>query len=243
MIHTLSLLTPDEAARAVTVLSSIPEPPNARDYVGWVDGKQTARGPAAAVKQSEVLHVTQRGGHPLEDDPTYNDVWQLQWWLQDKLTNNIELQRRCMPARITTPAFVRYREGAYYGPHVDAAVINGVRTDLSVTVWLSNAINYDGGELLIGDPYDDDVAGGRQPQGWVTVYPSTSIHQVTPIKQGVRLVAIAWIQSRVRNPAHREILYDLGCVERALVEREGKTGEGDLLAKTYCNLMREWVEL
>lgn len=241
MIHTFQLLSTDETAHACAVLSSIPDPPNARDYVGWVDGKQTARGPAAAVKQNEVLHVTQRGGHPLEDDPTYNDVWQLQWWLQDKLANNIELQRRCMPARITTPVFVRYREGAYYGPHVDAAVINGVRTDLSVTVWLND--DYRGGDLRVGYIDEGEALPLACSAGYCVVYPSTQIHQVDRVTEGVRLVAIAWIQSRVRNPAHREILYDLGCVERALVEREGKTGEGDLLAKTYCNLMREWVEL
>jgi PKHD-type hydroxylase len=74
------------------------------------------------------------------------------------------------------------------------------------------------------------------------LYPATSLHQVTPVTGGVRLVAVTWIQSLIRDPGQREILFDLDTARRTLFAREGKSREFDLMSKSLTNLLRLWAE-
>ena len=50
------------------------------------------------------------------------------------------------------------------------------------------------------------------------------------------------VRSFVRDPAQRELLFDLETARRRLFEREGKTAEADLLDKCAANLMRMWCD-
>lgn len=45
--------------------------------------------------------------------------------------------------------------------------------------------------------------------GSMLVYPSSSLHRVDPVTSGVRWAAIGWVQSRIRDPQNREILFEL----------------------------------
>jgi len=65
---------------------------------------------------------------------------------------------------------------------------------------------------------------------------------VEPVTRGERMVAAGWVRSTVRDPAHRELLFDLETARRRLFDRDGKTAEGDLLAKCAANLMRLWCD-
>ena len=115
-----------------------------------------------------------------------------------------------------------------------------MRTDLSVTVFLSDPEDYDGGELVI------ESAAGEQDvklaAGDAVVYPTTFLHRVAPVTKGERLAAVTWVRSLVRDAAKREMLFDLETARHALFERLGKTPELDLLAKTQSNLLRRWAE-
>src|SRR4051794_6261596 len=48
--------------------------------------------------------------------------------------------------------FSRYEEGMHYGAHVDDALMEGMRTDVAFTLFLSEPASYAGGELAIESP-------------------------------------------------------------------------------------------
>jgi PKHD-type hydroxylase len=77
----------------------------------------------------------------------------------------------------------------------------------------------------------------------MVLYPSSTLHRVEPIAQGVRLVAVAWVQSLVKDPAERELLFDLDTARQAIFAKDGKTAEFDLISKSHANLLRKWGEI
>jgi PKHD-type hydroxylase len=160
----------------------------------------------------------------------------------DALAANSVFATAVMPQRIGPPLFARYTPGMSFGNHVDNAVMGDdhLRTDVSVTVFLAEPGDYDGGELVI------DTPGGEQsfklPAGAAVAYPSTTLHRVTEVTRGTREVAVTWVQSLIRSAERRELLFDLERARRALFDREGKTAEFDLLHKVASNLRRMWVE-
>lgn len=149
------------------------------------------------------------------------------------------------PNVILMPKFSRYVPGMAYGPHVDDAIMGAqgnVRTDIAITVFLSDPASYDGGELTL------ELHGGpikvKLPAGHAVAYPANTLHHVAEVTRGERLAAILWVQSLVRDPAKREILFDLESLRRGLWQKSGgvKTPESDLAAKSYVNLLRLWAE-
>ena len=144
------------------------------------------------------------------------------------------------PKTIIGPLFSRYQSGHAYGTHVDDALIAGSRTDVSFTIFLSPPDTYEGGELILDTPAGEESF--KLPPGSVITYPATTLHRVAPVTGGERLVAAGWVRSYVRDPARRELLFDLETARRRLFDREGKTAEGDLLAKCAANLMRMWCD-
>jgi PKHD-type hydroxylase len=115
-----------------------------------------------------------------------------------------------------------------------------VRTDVSVTVFLSAPEDYDGGELVIEAPGGESAY--KLEAGAAVAYPASTLHRVNEVTRGTREVATLWVQSLVRSTEQRELLFDLERARRTLFEREGKTAEFDLLHKTASNLRRMWVE-
>lgn len=158
------------------------------------------------------------------------------------LQANPVLQSMALPRRILPPLVSRCEAGQGYGTHVDDALIGaaGIRSDLSVTVFLSDPETYAGGELMVETLAGEDDA--KFPAGDAVLYPSSLLHRVAPVTAGQRLVAVTWIESRVRDPGQREILFDLDRVRRAIFDKEGKTGTFDLVAKSYANLLRSWAD-
>ena len=144
------------------------------------------------------------------------------------------------PKTIIGPLFSRYQPGHVYGTHVDDALIAGSRTDGSFTIFLSPPDTYEGGELILDTPAGEESF--KLPPGSVITYPATSLHRVAAVTSGERLVAAGWVRSYVRDPAPRELLFDLETARRRLFDRDGKTAEGDLLAKCAANLMRLWCD-
>ena len=85
-------------------------------------------------------------------------------------------------------------------------------------------------------------ASGEQsvklPAGDAVLYPAGTIHHVSPVKRGERLVAVAWVQSVVRDPARRELLYGLNLAREKLLQSAPRR-----LNAAYLNLIRMWSEL
>ena len=80
--------------------------------------------------------------------------------------------------------------------HVDEALFPStppMRSDLSCTIFLNAPGDYDGGELTM-QLGEQELAYKLEP-GSALLYPSTTIHRVTPVTRGVRIAAITWLQS------------------------------------------------
>jgi PKHD-type hydroxylase len=193
----------------------------------FVDGKATAGWSARLVKSN-----LQASRGP--------DLERVRGLIDTRLREHPVFALAVRPKTILGPMFSRYEPGHAYGTHVDDALMGGVRTDVSFTLFLADPDNYDGGELVI------DTAAGEEafklPPGSAVAYPSSTLHRVTPVTRGARLAAIGWVRSFVRDPAQRELLFDLETARRRLFDREGKSADGDLLAKCAANLVRMWCD-
>ena len=191
------------------------------------DGRAAAGWSAALVKDNEQATV----GRPLSA-------------LRDLIVHCIlahEVFAAAVRPKALTPLIVsRYGQGRRYGTHVDDALMAGMRTDVSFTLFLADPDNYDGGELVIETSAGEDSF--KLSAGSLVAYPSTTLHRVEPVTRGERVAAVGWARSLVRSAERRELLFDLDRARRALFSREGKSPEFDLLSKTHANLLRMWMD-
>jgi PKHD-type hydroxylase len=191
----------------------------------FVDGKSTAGWHARLVKHNHQL------------DGSTAIASEAKTIVLEALHRNPLFQMAARPKTIRPPLFSRYEAGMSYGSHVDNALMGGtateppMRSDLSLTLFLSPTSAYEGGELVVETPHGEEAI--KLEAGAMVVYPSSTLHRVEPVTQGVRLVAVTWVQSLVRNPEEREILFDLDTVRQAIFNQSGKTPEFDLISKIY----------
>ncbi|MEX0732008.1 MAG: Fe2+-dependent dioxygenase [Aquisalimonadaceae bacterium] len=164
----------------------------------------------------------------------------LQALVTSALQRDVLFQLAAMPLRVLPPIFSSYETGMEYGEHTDDALIGPIRTDMSLTVFLSDPNSYDGGELIIESStgYNDI----KLPAGDAVLYPATAIHRVAPVTRGERLAAVTWIQSSVRDSARRELVFELDMTRRSLLAQQGKTRDFDTLSKCHANLLRMWAD-
>jgi PKHD-type hydroxylase len=198
----------------------------------FVDGQKTAGFRAKRVKHNEQLSPK---------DESRKKIDQL---VTDSLWRNPEFNRAAVPRMINRPLFSRYTAGMDYGLHVDDALMGGrqkMRSDLSVTVFVSEPGEYEGGELEMASPYGPQRV--KLGAGAAVVYPSSTLHRVRPVTAGERLAAVTWVQSYVADPTRREILYDVDRLRRRLGQIDPDSQETDLAFKTYANLLRMWSDL
>ena len=164
--------------------------------------------------------------------------------LMAALLKNELFTQHVLPHRVLPFMFNRYDAGMEYGGHVDNAIMGGgdpMRADLSITVFLTDPADYDGGELVIHS--DAEAQSVKMSAGSAVIYNSTSIHKVTPVTRGSRLAGVTWAQSFVRDEARREILLDL--MDLARWARNVAPGSVEVMKinKIRANLMRMWAEL
>lgn len=155
------------------------------------------------------------------------------------------LQAAVVPLSMTQAIFNRYDVGMEYGQHVDAAVMGAagemLRSDVAVTIFLSDPQSYTGGELVVNSRGVEHAF--KLEAGAAIAYPADSLHHVAPVTSGSRQAAIIWVQSQVRDPGRREILWDLENAKRGIFEREGKSPVFDAVSKSHSNLIRMWAEI
>lgn len=205
----------------------------ALDKAPFVDGRLTAGSAAKKVKNNQ------------EMDRSAAARDQLNRTAMNALVANSAFQHAALPLRLATPFFARYTSGMAYGDHVDDPIMGGrgtqYRSDVSATLFLSPRDSYEGGELRIQTPF-----GPREVKldaGDAVIYPSSSIHQVTPVTSGQRLVMITWMQSMVRDPQRRELLYELHLAREALLETAADAASTHQVDRSYVNLFRMWAEV
>lgn len=78
-----------------------------------------------------------------------------------------------------------------YGWHVDFGGA-GPNRKLSLVLQLSDPVEYEGGVLEL-KPHGDTIMRMRKQRGLITVFPSWTLHQVTPVTQGSRQSLVLWV--------------------------------------------------
>lgn len=153
------------------------------------------------------------------------------------------MQFLVIPKRIMAPVFNRYDPGMYYQDHVDFPLLGPeprMRADLSVTLFLSDVDEYEGGELVVGA--SDGERRFKLPAGQALVYSASTLHRVEPVRAGSRLAAVTTIQSHVRGETERALLADVVALWRRIEEMAPAGEERRLAAKIHHNLIRLWSE-
>ena len=231
LLHIPEILTPAQLVQMRAALAA----------AEWIDGRATVGAQGAQVKRNQQLddHSPLRG--------------QLGDLVLAALAASPLFHAATLPKRILPPRFNRYAGGGEYGFHVDGAVmgVSGhagmseqMRSDVSCTLFLNEPDEYEGGELIISDTYGEHEV--KLPAGDLIVYPSSSLHRVTPVTQGARLASFFWVQSLVRDGEQRGMLLDLDRSIQSLTQALKQTGserESVLrLTNLYHNLLRRWAE-
>jgi len=162
-----------------------------------------------------------------------------------KLVQNPTYIATAFAAKIAAPYYAKYGVGMSYGNHVDDPVMGPAnqryRSDISITIFLNEPDAYDGGELVISTAFGEQKA--KLKAGDAVLYPSSSTHRVAEVTRGERLVAVTWLQSTVRDPAKREILYNLSQARETLIKTSAGSQELEQLSNGYVNLLRMWSDI
>ncbi|MGN6112762.1 MAG: Fe2+-dependent dioxygenase [Luteimonas sp.] len=200
---------------------------------GFADGAETAGWSARGVKKNLQL---------APGAPGYEELAKI---VSLAFMRNATLMGALFPAATTRVLFNRYGPGMEYGPHVDAPVMgalnNAVRTDVAITIFLNDPASYEGGELVAQvDGYDGEF---KLEAGAAVAYPGNTLHHVRAVASGTRDAAILWVQSQVRDPARRALLWDLENAKRQVFGREGKSPTFDAIDRSLANLVRMWAEV
>lgn len=199
----------------------------------FVDGKKSAGKLAEQVKHNEEMQANRQQSDYLDH------------LIMSTLASNATFRDAALPHQVAQPVIARYTKGMSYGEHIDDPVMGGAgthfRTDVAVTMFLNEPSQYEGGELVIKTTFGEQRV--KLDAGDAVIYPASSIHRVNEVKSGERLVAVTWIQSMVRDPAKRELLYELSLARNALIDESPESETAKQVDHSYVNLVRMWSEI
>jgi len=198
----------------------------------FIDGKLSAGKAAQQVKSNQ------------EVDQTSDMAQQLSRILLGNLHHNEIFRNATLPHKTATPYFARYSKGMTYGDHIDDPVMGQeqrFRCDIACTVFMNNPEEYEGGELIIRTNFGNQTV--KLPSGHAVIYPASSLHRVAEVTQGERIVAVTWIQSLIRDPSRRELLYELNLAREKLMQKKPEAEETAQVDHSYTNLVRMWADL
>ncbi len=225
LIRLKNVLGPQELAKVKELLAD----------AAFVDGRLSAGHMAASVKNNQELD---------NSDPQMQALNNI---VMGNLVRHKTYQRAALPLKVASPFYARYQAGMHYGEHIDDPVMGAgqyqqrYRSDLALTIFLNEPQDYQGGELIIQTEYGEQKI--KYAAGDAVLYPATTRHRVAEVSGGVRLVAVSWVQSMVRDTEQRTLLYQLARAREQLLRRhagEQYTKDVDLV---YVNLVRMWSQL
>jgi PKHD-type hydroxylase len=227
LIHIENVLTKESVASLRTALLGAEQ--------AWVDGRVTAGHQGMPVKLNAQVD---------EHSQLARDCQRV---VAAALERNPLFISAALPNTLYPPMFNRYEQGMKFGLHVDGGIRlhphtgNKIRTDLSATLFLSEPDTYDGGELQIEDTYGTHSA--KYAAGDMVLYPSTSLHEVTPVTRGVRLACFTWVQSMIRDDGNRRLLFEMDNAIQRLNATSADEAARRSLVGIYHNLLRKWGEV
>ncbi|WP_114522471.1 Fe2+-dependent dioxygenase [Altererythrobacter sp. ZODW24] len=200
----------------------------------WQDGSNTAGKVAQAVKRNEQAVLNDSQGQAMRQA------------ILPLIVDNPVLLSAARPRRFSHFTVSKTKDGGFYGPHIDNSLMGQgegrMRSDLSFTLFLTPPEEYDGGELAVHSA--SVTQSVKAAAGQLVLYPSSSIHEVTPVTRGERVVCIGWIESLIADPARRELLFDLESTRNSLRNSLPDAASELLrLDKTIANLSRMWSVL
>lgn len=226
LLHIPEVFSKDEVLRLRAILDAGP----------WADGNMTSGHQSATAKRNTQLP---------EDSAEAQEVSAL---VVQALNANPMFVAAALPHTIFPPLFNRYEGGGEFGVHVDNAIRQRkdgafrIRSDLSATLFLSEPDDYDGGELIIEEMYGTQSI--RLPAGDMVLYPSKSLHRVTPVTRGARVSSFMWLQSLIRDDGDREMLFRLDVATQRVAAEKGPKDQAVIeLTGVYHNLLRRWSEV
>lgn len=201
----------------------------------WIEGHQSAGSQAQKIKKNLQLDT---------NSLIYQDIAPV---ISHTLQQHFLVQSAGLAKHILSPLFNCYQENGSYGNHVDNAVQyskalgHSIRTDVSITLFLSEPDEYEGGELIIEDHYGSHEV--KLDAGDAILYPATSLHRVEPVTAGKRIAAVTWLQSMVKDDGQRSMLFNLDMTILKLRQQLGDSEEMISLTSHYHNLLRQWGDL
>lgn len=223
LLHLKNILDTDKLDNITKMLGKVP----------FIDGKHSAGMAAEQVKNNEEMQLGTQQAQYLDQ------------LVMSSLAENADFRSAALPFRVAQPVFARYTPGMYYGNHVDDPVMGGgvekFRTDVAVTVFLNAPEAYDGGELAMQSPFGEQRV--KYAAGDAVLYPAGSLHRVETVTKGERLVAVAWVQSMVRDAAKRELLFELDQARNALLQQDPSDPITQKVDRSYVNLIRRWSDI
>jgi len=218
------LLKPDELEFIDLILKS----------ASFEDGAGTATDAARSVKRN--LQLPKQGS---EERNRISSV------VLSAMSQSPLIHAALMPKVVLAPIISRYEPGMQYGLHVDSPLMadetTTIRTDVGMTLFLSDPSSYEGGELEVITPTGPQRF--KLNRGDAILYPTTAIHGVVPVTSGVRLAAVTWMQCAVRDAHQREILFQLKSAQATVDMKDHLSPENLTLMQVYSNLVRMWAEL
>lgn len=203
------------------------------------DGKLSAGKEATKVKNNLELSQETRTGEVLHQ--------QLNQMVMPTLMKHTDYQNSVYPLKVATPFYVRYEKGMQYGYHIDDPIMGNsaaslqerYRSDVSTTIFLND--DYEGGELVIKTSNGEQSIKGNA--GDVVIYSSSSLHKVNEVTSGMRLVAVTWAQSMVKDSTKRQILYELSQARETLLDNKPENSATKQVGNVYANLLRRWSDV
>jgi len=224
------------------MLVTIPEVLNSEDIsvitdlmttANFREGTSSAGAEAKRVKNNHEMFISDA------------EVQRLNNLVMGKLIKNQTYIDAAFAAKIAAPYYAKYSKGMSYGNHVDDPVMGPpnqrYRSDISITIFLNAPAAYEGGELIINTAFGEQKV--KLNAGDAVLYPSSSTHRVAEVTKGERLVAVTWLQSTIRDPAKREILYNLSQARETLIKTSAGSQELEQLSSSYVNLLRMWTDI
>ncbi len=200
----------------------------------FADGRASAGRAGQEIKVNEELR------------PTREQVTKLNGIVRQAIQRSQMLHHFAWPKKVSTPFISRYTVGMAYGLHFDNPIMTNrdgepMRSDISMTAMLSDPESYDGGELSLTTPFG--VQTYKPPAGDAVFYATTMQHQVLPVTRGTRLAAVTWIQSLVKEPDRRQILFDLARARQAMKDHPAGAEAGGYFHQGFSNLLKLWTEV
>lgn len=227
MFGTYQLLTSEECDRMVADLEQLP----------WSEGMAPGALYREKVKGNREISLQMSEATAVADRHMQ--------FISNKVLESKHLRKRLFPKSMVNPRFNLYSEGGFYGKHADSAFMGGsrrqIRTDISMTLFLTDPDSYQGGELEMSYP-----SGGhfkiKEARGTMLFYPSGVMHQVLPVTAGRRIAFVAWIESQIQDPQKRDVLTEITTLCDAMMD-DPELALGDFHTRALNvkhNLFRMW---